>query len=29
VIKPGHEKLDVERIVGESDAYFVVEKDGA
>ena len=26
VIKPGHEKLDVERIVRRSDGYFVVEK---
>jgi hypothetical protein len=28
VIRPGHEKLDVERIVPERDGYFVVEKDG-
>jgi hypothetical protein len=28
VIRPGHEKLDVERIVLERDGYFVVEKDG-
>jgi hypothetical protein len=28
-IKPGHEMLDVERIVRESDAYSVVEKDSA
>jgi hypothetical protein len=29
VIKPGHEKTDVERVVHERDAYLVVEKDGA
>ena len=28
VIKPGHEKRDVERIVREQDAFLVVEKDG-
>src|SRR5215211_3990398 len=28
VIKPGHEKRDVERIVRERDAFLVVEKDG-
>jgi hypothetical protein len=27
-IKPGHEKLDVERIVDRRDGYYVVEKDG-
>lgn len=29
VIKPGHEKLDVERIVRGREGYVVVEKDGA
>jgi hypothetical protein len=28
VIKPGHEKLDVERVVRERDAFLVVEKNG-
>ena len=28
VIEPGHEKLDVERVVGERGAYLVVQKDG-
>ena len=28
VIKPGHEKTDVERVVLERDDYLVVEKDG-
>ena len=28
MIKPGHEKRDVERIVRERDAFLVVEKDG-
>jgi hypothetical protein len=28
VIRPGHEKLDVERVVGERGAYLVVQKDG-
>ena len=28
VIRPGHEKLDVERVVRERDAYLVVQKDG-
>jgi hypothetical protein len=27
VIKPGHEKLDVERVVRERDAFLVVQKD--
>jgi hypothetical protein len=29
MIRPGHEKLDVERIVGEREGFVVVEKDGA
>ena len=28
VIKPGHEKLDVEQVVRERGAYLVVQKDG-
>ena len=28
VISPGHEKLDVEQVVRERDAYLVVQKDG-
>jgi hypothetical protein len=28
VVKPGHEKLDVERVVRERTAFLVVEKDG-
>jgi hypothetical protein len=28
LIKPGHQKLDVERIVEAHDDYLVVEKDG-
>jgi hypothetical protein len=28
LIRPGHEKLDVERIVQRRDRFFVVEKDG-
>ena len=28
VIKPGHEKTDVERVVRERDAFLVVEKNG-
>ncbi len=28
VIKPGHERLDVERVVSERDAYLVVQKNG-
>jgi hypothetical protein len=27
-VKPGHEKVDVERIVDRRDGYLVVEKDG-
>jgi hypothetical protein len=27
VIRPGHEKLDVERVVRERGAYLVVQKD--
>jgi hypothetical protein len=27
-VKPGHEKVDVERVVGERDGFLVVEKDG-
>jgi hypothetical protein len=27
-IRPGHEKLDVERVVQQRDGYYVVEKDG-
>jgi hypothetical protein len=27
-IKPGHEKVDVERVVQQADGYLVVEKDG-
>jgi hypothetical protein len=28
VIRPGHEKLDVERVVRERDAYLVVQNNG-
>jgi hypothetical protein len=28
LIKPGHEKTDVDRVVQRGDDYFVVEKDG-
>jgi hypothetical protein len=28
LVKPGHEKLDVERVVLQRDGYVVVEKDG-
>jgi hypothetical protein len=28
VIRPGHEKLDVERVVRDRDAYLVVQKNG-
>jgi hypothetical protein len=27
-VKPGHEKLDVERIIEDRDRYLLVEKDG-
>jgi hypothetical protein len=27
-VKPGHEKVDVERVVRREDGYLVVEKDG-
>jgi hypothetical protein len=27
-VKPGHEKVDVERVVQQGDGFLVVEKDG-
>jgi len=28
LIKPGHEKVDVERVVSQQNGYYVVQKDG-
>jgi hypothetical protein len=28
LVLPGHERPDIERVVGEGDGYFIVEKTG-